>query len=138
MKLSITIFIVCFFLFTGCNKDKSTPVSPTLQLIQHDWNVISARIFFSNGSNYKLLNDKQSFRKDNLQITQVEGVGSISYDTSKYVLLSNDSTLLFYSIQNGVQSSIPDTAFIKTINDNLFVYYFQENGFNNFIDSLKR
>lgn len=84
------------------------------------------------------MNDYQSFRSDNLQITQTKDIFSTIYDTSKYVLLTDDSTLLFYPIQNGVQSLTADTGIIQTINESLFVYYFRQNGFINFIDSLKR
>ena len=136
---TILIIILMIFFGTSCKKESTLPISPTLQLIQNDWTVISVRIFFPNGSNYLLLNDNQHFRKDNLRITKSGGIISSSLDTAKYNLLPDDSTLLFYQIRNGIQDNKGDTAFVKTITDHLFVYYFKRNdGSISFIDSLKR
>ncbi|MEP6684816.1 MAG: hypothetical protein ABJA35_16205 [Parafilimonas sp.] len=138
MRIVIFILGIFFSFLLSCKKNTNSPVSPRLKLIQHGWNVLSVRTFLPNGSNYILLNDYQFFRSDNLQITQTKDIFSTIYDTSKYMLLTDDSTLLFYPIQNGVQSLTADTGIIQTINESLFVYYFRQNGFINFIDSLKR
>ena len=136
--VSLTMAI-CICL-TNCKKENNEEyVRPALQKLRHDWTVISARIFFPNGSNYMLLNDYQYFRSDNLQITKTFGIAQTFYDTSKYNLLVDDSTILFYGINNGVMSNVADTAYIRTLNDTLLVYYFKNStGFINFVDSLKR
>lgn len=130
---------ICVFL-TSCKKESNEEYErPALQKLRHDWTVISARIFFPNGSNYILLNDYQSFRSDNLHITKTFGIGQTFYDTSKYNLLVDDSTILFYGISDGVITNVADTGYIGTLNDTLLVYYFKNStGFINFVDSLKR
>jgi hypothetical protein len=136
---TLTILLSVVYM-TNCKKESTVEyVRPALQKLRNDWNVISVRIFFPNGSNYLLINDYQYFRSDNLKITKTTLIQQTSYDTAKYNLLLDDSTILFYGINNGVTSNVADTGYIRTLNDTLLVYYFKNsNGFINIIDSLKR
>ncbi len=141
MKIIIAGF-VSIIIFLGCKKEKDNPVSPTLALIQHDWTVVSSRIFLPDGSsNYLLLNDKQDFRTDGKLIQMHKGVTGLPlYDTSIYQLLENNMNILFYGYKNGIQDNEADTATITTLTNDQFVYFFIDPSTRNinFVDSLKR
>src|SRR5664280_1347678 len=58
----ITILLV---LLSSCKKDEVTNKSYALTLLQNKWTPISSRIFFPNGSNYKLIQAiSESFTSD--------------------------------------------------------------------------
>jgi len=52
---SIFLFAILLMLFSVCKKEEVTNKSHALTLLQNKWTPISSRIFFPNGSNYKLI-----------------------------------------------------------------------------------
>jgi hypothetical protein len=133
----ITILLV---LLSSCKKDEVTNKSYALTLLQNKWTPISSRIFFPNGSNYKLIQAiSESFTSDGKVIISNYGETNIENIIEGYQLLPDDSTLIFSQLVNGVyQVTVGDTSTISTLTDHLLVIYSKENNLIDFIDSLKR
>jgi len=129
--------------FNSCKKEDISNTS-TLFYLQNKWTPISFRIYFPDGSNYKLIPPiSQSFTLDgNLLVENyvTTNSGTIIQEEiiAAYKLLPDDSTLLFYSVINGVQNKNADTSFISKISDELLVYYSLKDNIINSVDSLKR
>ncbi len=123
----------------GCKKEEITNKSEKLILLQNKWTPISSRIFFPNGSNYKLITPvSESFTSDGKVIISNYD-NYIEYLTEGYQLLPDDSTLIFSQLINGIyQVTAGDTATISTLTNHLLVFYSKTNNIISFIDSLKR
>lgn len=105
-----------------------------MRLIQHEWSPISVRVYFPDGSNFKLLSGPRIFMPHNLMVVKYNN----SLDSTWYDLLPGDSTMVFADIKNGKVGVDRDTVYIDTITQNLFVYYSKSKGYINMVDSLKR
>jgi hypothetical protein len=125
---------------SSCKKEEVTNKSYALTLLQNKWTPISSRIFFPNGSNYKLIPPiSESFTSDGKVIISNYVYDKIENITEGYQLLPDDSTLIFSELVNGVyQVTVGDTSTISTLTDHLLVIYSKDHNFINFIDSLKR
>ncbi len=124
----------------GCKKEEITNKSDKLILLQNKWTPISSRIFFPNGSNYKLIPPiSESFTSDGKVIISNYVYNYIEDLTEGYQLLPDDSTLIFSQLINGIyQVTAGDTATISTLTNHLLVFYSKTNNIISFIDSLKR
>ena len=133
----ITILLV---LFSGCKKEEVTNKSHALTLLQNKWTPISSRIFFPDGSNYKLIPFiSESFTSDGKVILSNYVYDKIENITEGYQLLPDDSTLIFSQLVNGVyQVTVGDTSTISTLTNHLLVFYLKDHNIISFIDSLKR
>jgi hypothetical protein len=133
----ITILLV---LLSSCKKDEVTNKSYALTLLQNKWTPISSRIFFPDGSNYKLIPFiSESFTSDGKVIISNYVSDKIENIVEGYQLLPDDSTLIFSQFVNGAyQVTVGDTSTISTLTDHLLVIYSKYHNFINYIDSLKR
>jgi hypothetical protein len=133
-------FTILLMLFSSCKKEEVTNKSHALTLLQNKWTPISSRIFFPNGSNYKLIPFiSESFTSDGKVILSNYVYDKIEDIIEGYQLLPDDSTLIFSQLINGVyQVTAGDTSTISTLTNHLLVIYSKDHNFINFIDSLKR
>ncbi len=137
-KITLLPLIILFattLLTYSCNKE-TTPASTNKQLlIQGKWSLISITLLQSNGpGRFQYTgtpSDYFNFTADSIY-SYVEGVN----DNVGYKLLSDDSTLVYYTTDIGI--NISDTAFISTLTSNLLVFHGQNAGGDLGIDSLKR
>jgi hypothetical protein len=136
----MVLFTILLLLLSGCKKEEVTNKSYALTLLQNKWTPISSRIFFPNGSNYKLLPFiSESFTSDGKVILSNYVYDKIENIIEGFQLLPDDSTLIFSQLVNGAyQVKVGDTSTISTLSDHLLVIYSKEHNFINFIDSLKR
>jgi hypothetical protein len=136
----MVLFTILLLLLSGCKKEEVTNKSYALTLLQNKWTPISSRIFFPNGSNYKLLPFiSESFTSDGKVILSNYVYDKIENIIEGYQLLPDDSTLIFSQLVDGVyQVTVGDTSTISTLTNHLLVIYLKEHNFINFIDSLKR
>ena len=134
------LFTILLMLFSGCKKEEVTNKSHALTLLQNKWTPISSRIFFPDGSNYKLIPFiSESFTSDGKVIISNYVYDKIEYIVEGYQLLPDDSTLIFSQFVNGAyQVTVGDTATINTLTNHLLVIYLKEHNLISFIDSLKR
>jgi hypothetical protein len=137
---SIFLFTILLMLLSSCKKDWATNKSYALTLLQNKWTPISSRIFFPNGSNYKLIPFmSESFTSDGKVIISNYVYDKIENIIEGYQLLPDDSTLIFSQFVNGAyQVTVGDTSTISILTDHLLVIYSKENNLIDFIDSLKR
>jgi hypothetical protein len=135
----LLILFILLFACCKCKKDKEevTKKLSKLELLQNRWTPISSWIFFPDGSEYQLLrptaviftSDGKQFNYGGVNDTIIQG----------YQLLSDDSTLIFSQLVNGVfKVTDGDTATISNLTNHLLVFYFKTNSFVYAIDSLKR
>ena len=148
MRKYFTLIICGPFLFASCKKD-SLSNADTLTLIQNSWTSISSRFFAPNSgsSSIKVKDSFQIFRNDGYLINCI--MKNVTYinlpppqllycDTSIYKLLQDNSTIIIYPIYNGKQRAYADTITIRTITNNLFVYYLNKGQGFGILDSLRR
>ncbi|MGE0076315.1 MAG: hypothetical protein AB7S48_00495 [Bacteroidales bacterium] len=140
----ILALVIFFFLCLGCKKDEIPDKSQALELLQHKWTPTLTRLYFPNGENFKLIPFISRTFTTNGKVkveyyTTTSTAIIIKEETvAKYCLLPDDSTLLFYSINDGIQSVQADTSYIASLTDSLLVYYSIDNNFRYCLDSLKR
>jgi hypothetical protein len=134
------LFTILLVLLSSCKKEEVTNKSHALTLLQNKWTPISSRIFFPDGSNYKLIPFiSESFTSDGKVILSNYVYDKIENIIEGYQLLPDDSTLIFSQLVNGAyQVTVGDTLTISTLTDHLLVIYLKDHNFINYIDSLKR
>ena len=143
----IILILSLIFFASSCKKENYQ--TNTLRLIQNNWTSMSSRWFAPNSGNNSIsVKDSfQLFRSDSILIDCLFKNDSypnlppqppLYCDTSAYTLLTNNSTLLFYPIYNGIKRANADTVQISVINDHLFVYYWNQGQGFGLLDSLKR
>src|SRR5664280_804160 len=96
-KVQIVFLItILLMLLSSCKKEGATNKSYALTLLQNKWTPISSRIFFPNGSNYKLIPFmSESFTSDGKVIISNYVYDKIENIIEGYQLLPDDSTLIF-------------------------------------------
>ena len=136
----IFLFTISIVLFSNCKKEDATNKSYALTLLQNKWTPVSSRIFFPDGSNYKLIPAlSESFNSDGKVVISDYVNDKIENIIEGYQLLSDDSTLIFSQLVNGVfQVTAGDTSTISTLTNHLLVMYSKDHNIISFIDSLKR
>lgn len=137
MRNILFVFILTIIIIS-CSKENTSSKTHNLFLLQNDWTYISSRIFMNGTNTYNLLVHKLSFNENGDAVTTTI-VNVNVYNYYKYQLLSDDSTLLFYPITNGIVSSTASPRIITTLNDTMLVFHF-EDSVNNiyYLDSLRR
>jgi hypothetical protein len=137
-KLTFTI-ISCAVL--GCSTDENVSHDIDSAFIQNEWQTISQRMVMPNGETHLLLCEAENFREDGKFILTYTAIsGNPIKDSAMYELQADKITMKFYEYQNGIlNTSNPQIAKIKTLNQNLFVYHcLREDGSVMIIDSLGR
>ncbi len=133
--IPLTILFVTTLLTYSCNKETTRASTNRQLLIQGKRSLISITRLQSNGpGRFQYTgapSDYFNFTADSVY-SYVEGVN----DNVGYKLLSDDSTLVYYTTDIGI--NISDTAFISTLTNNLLVFHGQNAGGDLGIDSLKR
>ena len=149
MKQLLTLLVCGLILFASCKKDTTLSNSDTLKLIQNTWTSISSRLYTPNSSTItiQVKDSFQVFRSDgylldcigkNINYPNLPPLPLLLSDTSTYTLSQDNSTLLFYPINDGIKRTNADTIIIRTITDKLFVYYWNQGQGYGILDSLKK
>ena len=136
----IFLIIIVFVFFSACKKEEVIIKSNALTLLQNKWTPVSSRIFFPDGSNYKLIPPVSvSFNSDGKLILSDYVNSKIENLIEGYQLLPDDSTLIFSQLVNGLyQVTAGDTSTIRTLTNHMLVFYSKDHNIISFIDSLKR
>ncbi|NVO10309.1 MAG: hypothetical protein HXX16_10140 [Bacteroidales bacterium] len=147
MKEKLFALIIFIALFTSCKKEEIDNRSYKLTLLQHEWKPISSWIFLRNGSIYRIIPfNSTNFKPDGKVVCPYYTSDPslpypylrLEYYIQGYQLLPDDSTLLFYQIVNGVQSTKADTSIILTLTNQQLIFYSINKKFIRGLDSLKR
>jgi hypothetical protein len=112
MKNLVTgVILVCIIIISSCKKSGDN-ASKDIALIQHKWMVVyvHGEALRYNGT----AEDYYNFAVNNILYTSVNERN----DTIAYTLLSDNHTLLFYPIVNGVKSSSATNFNINSISAN--------------------
>lgn len=130
MKNIVPALFFSLVLFS-CTKEQSDTDSSTnsMALLQHVWildsvmiyadsNVFGDYLFASHPSDLQY----EDFRTDG-KVYTYGGSPTVYYDTSVYKLLSDNTTLLAYPIENGVTSASADTGYILKLTDHALMYW---------------
>jgi hypothetical protein len=146
----LSTILILLFACCKCKKDKEevSKKLSTLELLQNRWIPISSWIYFPNGSEYQLLPfDTVTFTSDGKNILSFYVTDpslpppsqKIAHIIQRYLLLPDDSTLIFYQlVDSAYQVTEGDTSFISIITNHLLVYYAKKNNMITVLDSLKR
>jgi hypothetical protein len=124
--LAIALIVIVFgYSFSGCKKDKLK--SKYASLLQHKWNIKSQSkrnivigSFIGSWVTTQLpSNFYREFRDDGTWSNYVPG----STYTATYEFLSDSIIIYPHPATVGIPYSIPDTSFIRLINDTLYLSY---------------
>lgn len=130
-NLFLGLFITFALAIFSCKKANNNSGN-TLSLIQHKWMLVS-----STGEALRyvgLAGDYYDFSSDNFLYIHL----SNTYDTIAYKLLSDNKTLSFYPVINGVRNNVATNYNIKLLNNNQFILSTNFNVGFTYMDSLKR